>query len=563
MEACEKLNATTPLHVIADLGYGDEGVAGKTSPVMPSEKTRRDDIRRFAAEYVAREGISPPPSKGEVWRHARRLIELGEFSDDLLGLAKVLIHNEIWKDTVASVPFERRLLLLPQCLRSTERCQAEIDEFGLLCERCGACPIGEIQTEAEELGYVVLIAEGTTVVTSLLESGKVDALIGVSCLAALEKTFPHMSAHAIPGVAVPLNRDGCVDTTIDRDWLEEALRLKTEQSWIGRMELRCWHQEVDTWFDPIVLKRFLADSDTETQQLAIAWLSKHGKRWRPLLLMIAYKALAGSDEPVPDGVKKLAVAVECFHKASLIHDDIEDEDDYRYGEATLHRSHGIAVALNIGDLLLGEGYRLIADCGADSAVIASMLACAADGHHTLCLGQGEELNCLNAKSIPSTEKILEIFRCKTSPAFHVALCLGAYYAGNDDEICGVLRKFSESLGVAYQIQDDIDDFNHALESGDSKSVYSSLLLAMALENSDHSDDEWALILAENGESPTLDALRVIAASGVEENAKQLGEYYKNEAVRSLTPLRSAPLKSLLRTVVGRIVGKKQGKKTPH
>ena len=54
--------------------------------------------------------------------------------------------------------------------------------------------------------------------------------------------------------------------------------------------------------------------------------------------------------------------MECFHKASLIHDDIEDDDAQRYGEPTLHVEHGVPVALNVGDLLIGEGYRLLAEC---------------------------------------------------------------------------------------------------------------------------------------------------------------------------------------------------------
>ena len=62
---------------------------------------------------------------------------------------------------------------------------------------------------------------------------------------------------------------------------------------------------------------------------------------------------------MPQDLQKVAVAIECFHKASLIHDDIEDNDAARYGEKTLHEEFGAAVALNVGDLLIGEGYRLI------------------------------------------------------------------------------------------------------------------------------------------------------------------------------------------------------------
>ena len=64
----------------------------------------------------------------------------------------------------------------------------------------------------------------------------------------------------------------------------------------------------------------------------------------------------------------------------------------RYGERTLHEEHGVAVALNVGDLLIGEGYRLIAESGADPRVITELLRIAATGQRSLCLGQGAELS---------------------------------------------------------------------------------------------------------------------------------------------------------------------------
>src|SRR3978361_1545504 len=97
------------------------------------------------------------------------------------------------------------------------------------------------------------------------------------------------------------------------------------------------------------------------------------------------------ETPLPFGLRRIAVAVECFHKASLIHDDIEDNDDLRYGEQTVHAQHGIPVALNVGDLLLGEGYRLIAESDAPAEARAEMLRVAAMGHRNLSLGQGAEL----------------------------------------------------------------------------------------------------------------------------------------------------------------------------
>ena len=527
-----------------------------SQPIVPAEKKERDHIFHLVEKYVVNQNITPPLSKEELWQYAQGMVKGSNLPTHFCDLVKVLINNEIWKDTIASVPYERRLLLIPQCLRSTKDCQAEIDEFGLLCEQCGCCPIGDIQREAEELGYVVLIAEGTTVVTSLLESGKVDAVIGVSCLNVLEKTFPYMVTNAVPGIAIPLICDGCVDTKVDLDWLGDGIKLKSNEFWVGHQELQQWHQEVNSWFESENLKRILPASSTDTRKLAVSWLSGNGKRWRPFLAVIVFKALNGVEKELPESIKKLAVAVECFHKASLIHDDIEDEDDFRYGEATLHRKHGVPIALNIGDLLIGEGYRLISECGTTSEQICEMLTSAAEGHHSLCIGQGEELLSLKNDSPPSCDKILEIFRCKTSPAFEVALSLGAFCAGADGEICKILKKISESLGIAYQIQDDIDDFHAALEKNSAHAVNSSLLLSMAWENA-VPDDRKKIIAF--WKSPEPELLKIIVDSNAEVKAKQLAEYYKNEAIRSLALMKNAPLKSLLRKVIGKIVDRKSEK----
>jgi len=68
---------------------------------------------------------------------------------------------------------------------------------------------------AGELGYAVLVAEGSAIVMSLIQTGKIEAIVGVSCLSVLERAFPYMEAAAIPGVAVPLLQDDCIDTTVE------------------------------------------------------------------------------------------------------------------------------------------------------------------------------------------------------------------------------------------------------------------------------------------------------------------------------------------------------------
>jgi geranylgeranyl pyrophosphate synthase len=283
----------------------------------------------------------------------------------------------------------------------------------------------------------------------------------------------------------------------------------------------------------------LKGSGTETEAMTIDWLACDGKRWRPTLTAGAFQALAGVEGGVPDRVRKVAVAVECFHKASLIHDDLEDNDDIRYGTPTFHRQHGMAVAINAGDLLIGEGYRLLAESGASPAQIARMLAAAAAGHRTLCIGQGEELLLRATPERLNVPTVLGIFQRKTSPAYEIALQLGAICANADDETCAILTAYSEALGIAYQIRDDLEDILPAHPVRDGAGQL-SLLAALAREA-----------------EPTLPAAAIPAERlrdpRVEQRARRLLRDYSDQALSALAPLKHAALKSLLYRVVSKIV----------
>ena len=486
---------------------------------VPAERFEREQLMRAVSAYAAEQQLVPPLSMEELRDHAEKIAP----EPGAIDYVMVLLNNAVWRDTVASIPYERRLLLLPQCLRHHQECPAEIDAFGLVCEACGRCNIGELQSLAEELGYVVLVAEGSTVVSKLLEGGKVDAVVGVSCLSALEKSFPQMADGAIPGVAIPLTVDGCVGTKMDLDHVRDAIQLKSSTPWKNTLDTERLHKVVDGWF--AVSNNWT--TETRTAQIAYEWLLKDGKRWRPYLLASTYSALNDGTTDLPDEVRRLAIAVECFHKASLIHDDIEDNDNLRYGQPTFHRQYGIPVAINAGDLLVGEGYRWITSVETRTV---ELLRIAAENHRTLCLGQGDELYGLAHGNPFTAKEIIEIFRRKTAPAFGVSLLLGAVAAGADRELLETLQSFSESLGIAYQIRDDLEEY----KSGEARDLRASLLLALAND-------------AGSGTHAPFEELMVV------EKAAQLLEHYKNEAVRALNPVKNALLKSLLRRIAAKML----------
>ena len=497
-----------------------------------------------------------PVSIPELQEHSQRILEIAGFDGQYRDFVAICINNEVWRDTLAGIPFDKRLLLIPKCLRDPKECPADFDELGLLCEHCGRCTISEYKSQAEKLGYSVLIAEGSPVVMSLIETGQIEAIVGVSCMSVLERVFPYMEAGAVPGVAVPLLHDGCANTSVDSDWVWDAIYLTSDEQ-TKRLDLDSLRSQVNDWFSPESLGELLG-GQTQAEKLAAEWMARAGKRWRPFLAACAWRALTNDDsDALPDDVRRVAVAVECFHKASLIHDDIEDEDDIRYGENTMHTEHGIAIALNVGDLLLGDGYRLLTETQASAETKAKLFAAAVAGHRDLCLGQGRELSWMARPGHMGVDEIIEIFRKKTAPAFEVALRFGAIMAGLDDEVDEVLCEYSRSLGVAYQIRDDIEDYYGWGDADSIDTMRPSVLMAMAY---DLADADQKKVLARtwdaDGDSPAAhEAIKtVLQQLRVDRPALNMMESFKSRAIGSLARLRNTNLKALLRRVVSKIFG---------
>jgi geranylgeranyl diphosphate synthase, type II len=522
---------------------------------IPQTKTERDRILGVVREYAADADLVPPMPLDELGTHTDKLMAIHAIDSAYRDYTGVLLSNELWRESLATVPFERRLLLMPKCLRVESKCPAPFDEFGLLCKQCGLCTIQDFQNEAEKLGYAVLVAEGSAIVMSLIQTGKIEAIVGISCLPVLERTFPYVEAAAIPAVAVPLLQDDCIDTTVDIDWVWDYIHLTSDDK-TRRLNLNSLHEEVKTWFTAEALDAVLGKPQGQTEEIGREWLARAGKRWRPFLTVAAYQALRDNPEgELSDSLKKAAIAVECFHKASLIHDDIEDNDAERYGEATLHEEYDVPVALNVGDLLIGEGYRLLADNDLSSTIRAAALKVAAEGQRELCRGQGAELLWNNNPVALTNTQVLEIFRSKTAPAFEVALKVGAALAGRLDDVEDALHKYSEALGIAYQIRDDLDDLGDDSAADNNVSIRPSIILALLRERGkgEVKDIMEALWNGKVDSPPDKPTIRQWAQeSGAHEKAMLLLESYKEQAIRSLQEVDIPNLKGLLRRVIGKI-----------
>jgi geranylgeranyl pyrophosphate synthase len=297
-----------------------------------------------------------------------------------------------------------------------------------------------------------------------------------------------------------------------------------------------------------------------TEAIAYDFLAKGGKYSRPFITLAAYDALTGGQCAQSDGadyvrqqltdvVRRAAVSMESFHKASLVHDDIQDGDEFRYGQPTLHNQHGVATAINVGDYLIGMGYRLLSrdieEIGAGTA--ADILNKLADAHTRLSEGQGAELVWRDSRDKRLTPaEALKIYALKTAPAFEAALYCGVRLAGPVEQYADPVARLAKHLGIGFQILNDLqdwrgDDFNKLTAGGDVLGGRPTVLWALALEGlADDDRRELEQLVAEGEATPAVFAqIRALfEQAGVFVTAMHLVEEHRREAEKvanSLAP----------------------------
>lgn len=517
--------------------------------IVPGDRQIRNDIRHRTDQYFSENRIFPPASYHAIAEFADALIDEHKWNKSFKAFVMVCCGNAIWRTVVGAIPFDRRMLMLPHCLKNSNMCKGSIDELGLLCTECGNCNISGFLREAENLGYITVVTEGTAIAKKLVESGKVDAIIGVGCMEVLQKMFEAVHKYSVPAIGVPLLTCGCVDTKADSEWIKQEIRHIDRQNGFKLLNLNHLKDKTASLFTEAQIDRLLNLSGTDTDIMINEIMLAGGKRLRPLLTVLAYEAF--SDQPDIQVLEHLAMSVECFHKASLIHDDIEDNDLSRYGRETLHKKYGVPVAINIGDLLIGEGYRLLAECNLAPSITKECLKVISQGHKTLSIGQGTELLArMKGKILPYNEA-LTVFEQKTAAAFKVSLLLGAVAAGTDKKTCELLEHISYHIGLAFQMKDDLEDFKQsdrkALHSEDASILYSLLIDKVTGADRGILDKAFSQYQYE-----TIEVL--IEQYQIINLIRQEISFHLNQIDNCLSDLRNVKLKLALHEIIGKTFG---------
>jgi len=193
--------------------------------------------------------------------------------------------------------------------------------------------------------------------------------------------------------------------------------------------------------------------------LPLKYACQGGKRIRPLILNLAAetvlgKSISSTNSKVADSIFSVSSAVELLHTESVIHDDIIDSDNLRRGQPAFHVKYGYNASILTADFILGIILNISAK--ANNSLITRELSNA-----SIRMSEGEMLELRLVKNHKiSQEQYINVIENKTASLFEASAKIGAILAnGNEDQI-NALANFGRLLGIAYQIHDDLIDYNN-------------------------------------------------------------------------------------------------------
>ncbi len=268
-------------------------------------------------------------------------------------------------------------------------------------------------------------------------------------------------------------------------------------------------------------------------ELAAHLITAGGKRIRPLLAIASARLLGYSD----DAHHKLAATIEFIHTATLLHDDVIDESDMRRGKKTAHKIFGNEATVLVGDFLFSRAFQLMVEIGSIDIldVLSGASAVIAEGE-VMQLSTKNNINC-------SLDNYLAVIRSKTAALFAAACETGGLAAGCSIEQRKALKSYGENLGIAFQIIDDLLDYNIDVANqlgkntgDDFKEGKITLPLILAVLEANNNEKEFWLRTCGNLEQTENDfaqALKIIQKYDIINRGIELANGYGQKAKKAI------------------------------
>ena len=288
-------------------------------------------------------------------------------------------------------------------------------------------------------------------------------------------------------------------------------------------------------------------------QIANYIVSSGGKRLRPMLLTLCAHACGYQGQShIP-----LAAIIEFIHTATLLHDDVVDESDLRRGQQSAHAVWGNAASVLVGDFLYSRSFQMMV--GLDSMRIMGVLA---DTTNTIAEGEVQQLLNMGDPEV-SQSRYMQVIQNKTAKLFEAACRLAGIISEQPHEIEQALATYGKHLGAAFQIADDVLDYNGEADTmgknagQDLAEGKPTLPLILARERCNEKERGLLDTAIRSGGADDLNpVLAIIEKTGSIQLAMEIAKTNAIEARQSLELLPESPWRSALEQLADYSVSRK-------
>ncbi len=313
-----------------------------------------------------------------------------------------------------------------------------------------------------------------------------------------------------------------------------------------------WNGYPEIENDLEIVKNIMFDnvkcSEKNIEAALIELINSGGKMLRPAFLLLA----ARFGEFDSGKIYNLGAVVEMLHMATLIHDDIIDDAPIRRGSETIQSRYGKNYAVFMGDFLFSRCFMLISDrASIDNLKMVSKVIA------RICIGEIEQFSHKFSRSV-SINKYLKRIAAKTAVLFSLSLYVGASESGCDEKLCRNIGKAGFSLGMAFQIIDDILDFNSEEfvlgkpVGNDIREGIFTLPLIYTLQGNSSELDE-VLAKESYSDNDIKKIIEIVNNRGGIQKARELAKKYTDKAFKHLSLLPESSSRKVLMEITEKLL----------
>lgn len=284
-------------------------------------------------------------------------------------------------------------------------------------------------------------------------------------------------------------------------------------------------------------------------------IKRKGKQMRPMFVFLSAKLFGKFEE----NTYRAAAMIELLHTATLVHDDVIDEANFRRGFFSINALWKNKIAVLVGDFLLSRGL-LLAVKHEEFELLKIMSTAVQD------MSEGELLQIEKARKLDITEKVyFDIIRQKTATLIAACCASGANSVGQSKEVVEKMRLFGEKAGIAFQIKDDLFDYTQSSFIGkptgiDIREQKMTLPLIYTLNNVDKKTKNGIINTVKNhhkNDKKVAELIVLVKDTGGLKYASEIMKNYQKEALTILSEFPDSDAKNSLELLVDYVINRKK------